>query len=38
MSQAIVQARGLSRTFGKLKAVDNIDLDIPAGAVVGLIG
>lgn len=38
MTQAIVQARGLSRTFGKLKAVDNIDLDIPTGAVVGLIG
>jgi ABC-2 type transport system ATP-binding protein len=38
MTQAIVQARGLSRTFGKLRAVDNIDLDIPAGAVVGLIG
>jgi len=38
MTHAIVQARGLSRTFGKLRAVDNIDLDIPAGAVVGLIG
>ena len=38
MTQAIVQARGLSRTFGKLKAVDNIDLDIPTGAIVGLIG
>jgi len=38
MSHAIVEARGLSRTFGKLRAVDNIDLDIPAGAVVGLIG
>jgi len=38
MTQAIVQARGLSRTFGKLKAVDNIDLEIPTGAVVGLIG
>lgn len=38
MTHAIVQARGLSRTFGKLRAVDNVDLDIPAGAVVGLIG
>lgn len=38
MSHAIVEARGLSRTFGKLKAVDNIYLDIPAGAIVGLIG
>tara|TARA_R110001592_G_scaffold363371_1_gene685779 strand:+ start:426167 stop:427033 length:867 start_codon:yes stop_codon:yes gene_type:complete len=38
MSHAIVQAHGLSRTFGRLKAVDNIDLEIPAGAVVGLIG
>tara|TARA_R110001599_G_scaffold353881_1_gene602043 strand:+ start:22985 stop:23851 length:867 start_codon:yes stop_codon:yes gene_type:complete len=38
MSHAMVQAHGLSRTFGRLKAVDNIDLEIPAGAVVGLIG
>jgi len=38
MTQAIVHARGLSRTFGKIKAVDNIDLDIPTGAIVGLIG
>ena len=38
MSHAMIQAHGLSRTFGRLKAVDNIDLEIPAGAVVGLIG
>lgn len=38
MSHAMIQASGLSRTFGRLKAVDNIDLEIPAGAVVGLIG
>jgi ABC-2 type transport system ATP-binding protein len=38
MTQAIVQAHQLSRTFGQLRAVDGIDLDIPTGAIVGLIG
>ncbi len=38
MTQAIVRARKLTRSFGKLRAVDGIDLDIPGGAVVGLIG
>lgn len=38
MTQVTARARGLSRSFGRLKAVDNIDLDIPPGAVIGLIG
>ncbi len=35
---AMIQARGLSRHYGRLKALDGIDLDIPAGRIVGLIG
>jgi ABC-2 type transport system ATP-binding protein len=35
---AIIRARGLSRHYGRFKALDNIDLDIPAGRIVGLIG
>jgi ABC-2 type transport system ATP-binding protein len=34
----IVRARGLSRSFGDIRAVDGIDLDIPGGSVLGLIG
>ncbi|MEP4147444.1 MAG: ABC transporter ATP-binding protein [Halioglobus sp.] len=34
----IVEAKGLTREFGDLKAVDHIDFDIPSGAVLGLIG
>lgn len=34
----IISARGLFRAFAGVPAVDHVDLDIPAGAVVGLIG
>lgn len=34
----IINARGLFRAFDGVPAVDHVDLDIPAGAVVGLIG
>jgi ABC-2 type transport system ATP-binding protein len=35
---SIVSATGVTRRFGKLPAVDNVDLQIPAGSVLGLIG
>ena len=35
---SIVSATGITRRFGKLPAVDNVDLQIPAGSVLGLIG
>ncbi len=35
---AIIHARGLTRHYGRYKALDGIDLDIPAGRIVGLIG
>ena len=34
----IVEARGLTRSFGDLKAVDQVDFTVPSGAVLGLIG
>ncbi|MGI8799629.1 MAG: ABC transporter ATP-binding protein [Pseudonocardia sp.] len=33
-----VRARGLRKVFGKTVAVDGIDLDVPAGAVLGMLG
>ena len=34
----IIQAEGLTRSFGDLVAIDHIDLSINAGSVLGLIG
>ncbi len=34
----IIKARNLHRHYGKTRALDGIDLDIPAGRIVGLIG
>ena len=34
----LVEVRGLSRSFGDLRAVDNIDFTVPSGCVLGLIG
>jgi ABC-2 type transport system ATP-binding protein len=34
----IISARGLTKRFGRALAVDHVDLDIPAGRIVGLIG
>ncbi len=33
-----IEARGLTRSFGELKAVDGLDLEIPAGEIFGLVG
>jgi ABC-2 type transport system ATP-binding protein len=33
-----IKARNLRRSFGRTTALDGIDLDIPAGRIVGLIG
>lgn len=35
---AVISARGLTKRYGKVVAVDHIDLDIPSGRIVGLIG
>ena len=35
---AIISAKGLTKHYGKIIAVDDISLDIPPGRIVGLIG
>ncbi|MGI9254210.1 MAG: ABC transporter ATP-binding protein [Thermomicrobiales bacterium] len=37
-SEPILVARGVTKQFGGLVAVDNVDLTIPRGAIAGLIG
>jgi len=34
----IISARGLTKRYGRTLAVDHIDMEIPAGRIVGLIG
>jgi len=34
----VISARGLTKRYGRTLAVDHIDIDIPAGRIVGLIG
>lgn len=38
MTTFAIQARGLSKSYGDRKALDNLTLDIPAGEVFGLLG
>ena len=38
MDGPLVEARALSRKFGKSAAVENLDFDIRAGEVFGLLG
>ena len=33
-----IVARGLVKTFGALRAVDGIDLDVPRGTIFGILG
>ncbi len=35
---SIISAKGLTKRYGRMVAVDHIDLDIPPGRIVGLIG
>ncbi len=36
--EALVSTRGLTKIYGKLTALDHLDLDVPRGAVFGIIG
>ncbi len=38
MARAILEARGLTREFGRFRAVDGVDLSIAEGTIHGLIG
>src|SRR3954452_1845275 len=33
-----IYAEGLVKTFGKVRALDGVDLDVPEGTVLGLLG
>jgi branched-chain amino acid transport system ATP-binding protein len=37
-AEEALTVHGLAKHFGGLKAVDDVDLEVPAGAIVGLIG
>ena len=36
--QTVISAKGLSKTYGEFKALNNISLEIGAGQIIGLIG
>lgn len=36
--QSAISARGLVKTFGKLRAVDGVDLDVPRGMIFAILG
>ncbi len=38
MAEAIVQTRGLTKIYGQLRALDNLDLEIEQGSIYGFIG
>jgi ABC-2 type transport system ATP-binding protein len=38
MNEPVIEARGLTRRFGRLVAVDGVDLDVPRGEVLGFLG
>ncbi|MFO1067958.1 MAG: ABC transporter ATP-binding protein [Geminicoccaceae bacterium] len=38
MSQVLLEVRGLRKSFGGLRAVSGVDLDVAAGGITGLIG
>ncbi len=38
VAEKVIEARGLTRFFGKLKAVDHLDLDVFRGEVFGFLG
>jgi len=35
---AVIRTEGLTRVFGNIRAVDGLDLEIPAGTVFGFLG
>ena len=37
-SEFAIEARGLSKLFGDLKAVDDLDLSVPRGQIYGFLG
>ncbi len=37
-SSSTIRAEGLTKSFGQTRALDGVDLDVPAGTVLGLLG
>src|SRR3954464_9575682 len=38
MTNLAIEASGLVKTFGELRAVDGVDLAVPAGSIYGVLG
>lgn len=38
MSDNVIETRGLVKTFGRVRALDGLDLEVPAGSVRGFLG
>ena len=38
MSDFILETRGLTKTYGTVRALDGLDLSIPRGGVYGVLG
>ena len=38
MNRALLEVRGLTRSFGAMRAVDDINFDVLEGTITGLIG
>lgn len=38
MTDLVVEARGLSKTYGSLNALADVDLEVPRGSIFGIIG
>jgi ABC-2 type transport system ATP-binding protein len=38
MSQLAIETQGLTRSFGKVQAVDHVDLQVPEGSIYGYLG
>jgi ABC-2 type transport system ATP-binding protein len=38
MTESAILTRGMTKNFGKLVAVDHVDMDVPSGIVFGLLG
>ena len=38
MADAAIVAEGLGKRFGPVYALDGVDLELPAGAVLGVLG
>ncbi|MBQ3267201.1 MAG: ATP-binding cassette domain-containing protein [Atopobiaceae bacterium] len=34
----MIRTRGLTKAFGSVRALDGLDMDVPAGCVYGLVG